>query len=177
MIGTFGGTIEVDDLIAAQRLHRAAADRRFLMLDLGLAVAGLALILAAHPSLLAILPIWGCSIGAMLVGAGVTTGVLQWVASKTLQPRFWKRLYAQQKSLHAPITCRFDDTGLALSTPLGQGHRPWSHYIRLRENDAVILLYHSDILFDLIPKRWFADPAMLQAFRTELSRHPFTARS
>jgi YcxB-like protein len=72
--------------------------------------------------------------------------------------------------MHEEFTYRVDDSGLYVSTPLGQAHRPWANFLRYRENDDLFLLYHSDVMFELLPKRWFADDTALNAFRTEVAR-------
>lgn len=64
-----------------------------------------------------------------------------------------RKTFRQQKSLHSPIHFSWSDAGLHARTCTVDGTTPWDHYVKWRENASTILLYHSDRLFQLIPKR------------------------
>lgn len=166
----FGGRLDAADFIAAQRLHLSAANRRFIKIDIALIVLGATIVISAHLKVIESIPTAYVSLGWMLLGSGIGLILLQWSVSRTLQPRAWRRIFAQQKAMHEEFTYRVDDSGLYVSTPLGQAHRPWENFLRYRENDALFLLYHSDVTFELLPKRWFADDTGLNAFSAEVAR-------
>lgn len=166
----FAGRLDAADFIAAQRLHLSAANRRFIKIDIALIALGATIIIAARLEAIELITTAYVSLGWMLFGSGIGLILLQWSASRMLQPRAWRRIFAQQKAMHEEFTYRADDSGLYVSTPLGQAHRPWANFLRYRENDDLFLLYHSDVMFELLPKRWFADDTALNAFRTEVAR-------
>ena len=69
----------------------------------------------------------------------------------------------------------WDADGLLAETPQSRVLVRWADYVKRRENDAVILLYHSDPLFQFLPKRAF-DAAQLASLRTFLDRVPSSRR-
>ncbi|WP_394408140.1 YcxB family protein [Roseateles sp. BYS78W] len=84
----------------------------------------------------------------------------------------WKvrRLYAQQRSLHQPFSVEIETAGLQFRTENGSGLLPWGNLYRWRESGKVFVLYQSDLLFSLIPKRCFESGAAQDEFRTTLAR-------
>ena len=64
-----------------------------------------------------------------------------------------RRLWKQQKALHSPIRMRIGDDGLDVQTEHGHARTPWDHLHRWKENNHLFLLYDSDNLFQMIPKR------------------------
>lgn len=154
-----------DDYVSAQTLHMRKWRRRQHAM-LGLCVlAGLPLAFTD----------WRMA-GLILIAAGVggTLGAL--VLHLRNLPRAWKKHYEQQKSLQKRFDYSWDAEGLHVSTPLARAFRPWSHFAARNEDDRSILLYHSDVMFELIPKHWFADAAALEAFRAQVSCLPLAAR-
>ncbi|HEY1136306.1 MAG TPA: YcxB family protein [Xanthomonadaceae bacterium] len=161
----FGGTLTADDFVAAQTLHmRKWRKRQYIVIGavmlLGVAIASFG---------------WRMA-GMVVMGAALGGFAGNVVLHARRLPGTWTRLFEQQKSLHERFTYSWDETGLTVSTPLGQAKRPWAHFIRHEEDAGSLLLYHSDAMFELIPKRWFDDGSTLDALRTEILRHPFAAR-
>ncbi|APP85749.1 YcxB family protein [Xanthomonas hortorum pv. vitians] len=148
-------TISLEDHLAAQRLHaRHTAKLLIVVLVVLLLIgAGLLQLIGA-----------GEIIGPMLIGAG--GGGLIGLALLHVWglPRKIKRLHAQQAALRHTYTFAWDETGLEITWADGRLRRPWSDYIRYRENEHV-LLYHNDRLFELFAPHWFADKAHYEAFR------------
>ncbi|MBN2499455.1 MAG: YcxB family protein [Anaerolineales bacterium] len=68
-------------------------------------------------------------------------------------PNRVKKVFAQQKELHAPIEMEITADALLTTNPYGHAERPWSLFIRWKEDDNVLLLYHSNALFTILPKR------------------------
>jgi hypothetical protein len=52
----------------------------------------------------------------------------------------------------------------------GQASRPWLDYVKSKEDNQVFLLYHSDVMFEIIPKSWFRSSEQVEAFRRLSSR-------
>jgi len=70
----------------------------------------------------------------------------------------WKtrRTYKQQKSLQREAKMTFDESGFSAANEFGSGITPWSDYVRWKENDHLFLLYISDPLYHMVPKRMFS---------------------
>ena len=73
----------------------------------------------------------------------------------------WKtrRVFNQQKALHRELVFKFDDSGISVTNENGQSTTPWDDYLRWKQNDQLALLYMSDCLYHMVPKRFFSDPA------------------
>ncbi|RLA46153.1 MAG: hypothetical protein DRR42_18690 [Gammaproteobacteria bacterium] len=84
----------------------------------------------------------------------------------------WKtrRIYKQQKSLQRELTFKFDDEGVSASNENAQSLTPWEDYLKWKHNDQLILLYFSDCMYHMVPKRLFADVADFDELR-ELLPH------
>lgn len=79
-------------------------------------------------------------------------------------PRRARKQFAQQKNLQRPIEFSWDEQALHWASANGNGQMPWSDYVKRRQNERIVLLYLSDALFQMIPKRCFDEPAQLQDF-------------
>jgi hypothetical protein len=55
------------------------------------------------------------------------------------------------------------------SNEYGQTKRPWANFIKWKENDQVISIYHSDVMMTVIPKRLFSNQEQINTLRTYLS--------
>ncbi len=149
-------TISLEDHLAAQRLHARQTAKLLIVILVVLLLIGAGLLQLIGA---------GEIIGPMLIGAG--GGGLIGLAVLHLWglPRKIKRLHAQQAALRHTYTFAWDETGLEITWADGRLRRPWSDYIRYRENERVLLLYHNDRLFELFAPHWFADQAHYDAFR------------
>lgn len=164
-------TISLEDHLAAQRLHARHDAKRLLVFLAVLLLIGAGLLHLSGASEI---------IGPVLIGGG-GGGLLGLVALHVWGlPRRIKRLHAQQASLRHTYTYAWDENGLEITWTDGHLRRPWSDYMRIRENDRVLLLYHNDRLFELFCPHWFADRAQFEAFRQlalRVGRHPRRSES
>ncbi len=76
-----------------------------------------------------------------------------------------RRIFKQQKAFHTPFTVLFNDDGIDSKSDLGDVNIPWSHIIRWKENDKLFLLYHSDVIFQFIPKRLILEDDIVNELR------------
>lgn len=83
-----------------------------------------------------------------------------------LLPRKSRRVYEQRKDLQRPCSFSASDAGLLSSAEGVTGLKPWSDYLKWKESDSTLLLYMSDHMYQIIPKRFFASAADLDAFRS-----------
>lgn len=154
------GMITADDYVAAQRLHlRKWRKRQYLILGI-LTAAGVIVMSIGH-----------FMIGVTLFGAGAGGSIVEIMQYKRTLPRIWRKLFEQQKSIQQSFHYRWDEVGLHVSTPLAQATRPWPHFIRRTEDTDTLLLYHSDAMFELIPKRWFENARLPEELEALLTRH------
>ncbi|MDL5365288.1 YcxB family protein [Xanthomonas sp. NCPPB 2654] len=156
------GIISVDDYLAAQRLHTRHQLRRALAVLVVALLVGLVLVLS--------LPSAATVFGALLIGAAGGGLIGLGVTRAWILPRKVRRLHAQQATLRHVVTYAWNEAEIEVSWSGGQARHPWADYVRCRENAQVLLLYHNDMLFELVPTSWFADAAQHEAFRRLASR-------
>ena len=100
---------------------------------------------------------------ATLAGIGGLLG--QWWEDRVGIPAKVQKLYIQYKGISDPITFGWDSEQIEGTSTSGHGKRNWRDYAHLKENDEVFLLYVTDQLWHLYPKRWFTAPEQLEEFR------------
>lgn len=84
------------------------------------------------------------------------------------------------KGIKCPFELEIADSGLNISNEFGYSNRPWGNFIKWKENRDILLLYHSDVLYSILPKRLFADPQQVDTIRAHLQRSkvpPASSRS
>ena len=79
------------------------------------------------------------------------------------------RIFRQQKSLNLPFSIEASSEAFCSFNETGTIAMPWSHFVKWKESGKLFLLYHSDVLFNLVPKRFFQSDAQLNEFRSYLS--------
>ena len=84
-------------------------------------------------------------------------------------PRRVRRIFSQQKNLQLPFESTVTDSGIDSTNANGKTHLPWSHVIRWKEGATVFIVYQSDLMFCIVPKRLFTHPEHLDAFRALLT--------
>jgi len=74
-----------------------------------------------------------------------------------LLPGRVRHIYGQQKELAEPFEYEITDAGLTVANKYGHSIRPWGNFAKWKENKNLLLLYHSDVLFTMIPRRFCTD--------------------
>lgn len=149
------GLISVQDFLRGQRLHRrpiAIGSHVFVAVLMVFGAA--ALFFAPSPHL-----------GLACLGAGIGGLIGELVTSQVYLPRKVRRLHAQQKDLASPFSYEWDEGHLTARGASGSARRPWSNYVKLKEDEHLFLLYHADNLFEMFPKSWFPTPEAMAEFR------------
>lgn len=82
-----------------------------------------------------------------------------------LVPRRVRRSYAQRKDLQQDISMTVTSDGLETRTERGYNLKPWDDYLTWKEGKSIFLLYFSDQLYQMIPKRFFSTSDDIDAFR------------
>jgi hypothetical protein len=75
-----------------------------------------------------------------------------------------RRIFDQQKSLHRAYSVSWDDSGLSLIDETGQSNIRWSDFIKYRGSHELVLLYQSDVMFNMLPKKAFSSDEQFQDF-------------
>ncbi|WEK04474.1 MAG: YcxB family protein [Candidatus Devosia phytovorans] len=70
-----------------------------------------------------------------------------------LIPTLARRNFRQQRSLHGDFGYAWTDDKLTVKTEYGSFDMPWSHFPGWTENDKILLLFESDRLYRVFPKR------------------------
>lgn len=153
--------LDVEDYRAAQLLHSQWTRKRFLAF-LGIALLG-ALLMALRQE-------WSLIVGGGLLGGVLGGAVGAEIVRRLVLPRRSRRVFAQQKNLQRPVTMHWDSEELRWSSADGSGKTCWVDFVKWRRNDRVLLLYHSDLLFQLLPMRAFTSEELWASFETELAR-------
>ena len=160
------GTIQLTDFLSAQRLHRKPSKKirvvYFVLFSFSVIAGSISLWL--HHFVL----------GSAFLGAAIG-GVIGESAVRYLYVPWWaRRIYRQQKNLHESFKYWWDIEQLSGESKSGRGQRPWKHYTKWKENEDVFLVYHSDVLFEMVPKKWFKEPNQLNNFREHLQKYIVT---
>jgi hypothetical protein len=99
--------------------------------------------------------ILGGTLGGIIAGGLTRYIYVPWRAS---------RIFDQQKSLHRAYSVSWDENGVMFKDETGQTIVKWSDYLKYKENEKFVLLYHSDIMFNMLPKKAFLIDENLQEF-------------
>ena len=79
-----------------------------------------------------------------------------------------RRLYGQHKALQSAFRMRVTEEGVFAETEHGQTMTPWSFVLKWKEGRRLFLIYHADVLFQMIPKRCIKSESDTEALRTLL---------
>lgn len=102
------------------------------------------------------LPDQPAGVGVVLAGCLLGALVFPRLMIRFYVPMRARRIYRQQKTLQQPINIAFETGGLRTAAPFGNSFIPWADFRKLREDKHVMLFYHSDALFQFVPKRFLA---------------------
>lgn len=167
------GQLEWQDYLKAQYLHMRPS-----RLGLGLMIGVLALFVLSLISLGILAALGGQGVQAWLFLLPVVflAGVGFYIY--VMLPWNVRRIFAQQKELAAPFEHEITETALNSTSQYGNSVRPWSSFHKWKENQDLLLLYLSDIVFVIIPKH-FCTPEQIEAIRGHLAQNgiPQTRRN
>ncbi|MBB6342906.1 hypothetical protein HNP49_003094 [Pseudomonas fluvialis] len=101
-----------------------------------------------------------------LFGGAVGCFIGHWIQRLYILKFKAKKIYKQQKFLHESFSYDWSPDGLLVTSDTSSCLTPWSHFVRWRENKDVVLLYHSDCLFQILPKSIFTSQESEQKLRS-----------
>jgi hypothetical protein len=156
------GNFTPDDLLAAQWVH--LRPRR------SLAVAGIVLLVVycVGVAMMFVAPIAPASpwvqwvMLAMLAYFPIVLGVMI--------PYRTRRSFRQRKDFQRETSYRASESGVSIENENLKGIKPWSDYLKWKEGRKVFLLYLSDNMFQIVPKRFFGTESELAGFRALLEK-------
>ena len=88
-----------------------------------------------------------------------------------LGKRLARKALDQQKTLQMRYRISWTDRGILIESEYGATRMPWGDFRKLRQDQNLILLYESDRLYRLIPKRCFT-AAQLADFQACMASAP-----
>lgn len=149
------GKISVIDYLQAQRLNRKSVAKWVNISATVISACGVAMLIAGSKHL-----------GVLTISAGAGGFLGEYVVAYIYLPYKVKKLHAQQKSLVNKITYSWDSQHIEAQSDIGSSKRPWNHYVKVKEDAHVFLLYHTDNMFEMVPKSWFPNSEAIDEFRT-----------
>jgi hypothetical protein len=163
------------DLLDAYRLHHCGVSGRALvLLVVYLLFAALALAwLNGHVDLRYL----GLTFAALAGTILVVVCILKFLLSAVYLPRYARKIFTQQKTLHGTIAVEWDDVAMNVSTASSTARIKWSDCHAYRRSNAVILIYLSDALFHFIPTRSFSTPVMRDDLMSAITGAPVPQRT
>ena len=141
-----------------------------------------------HPKILTrvilrILPYWGFFVALAVAwsvferGFGWQTSMLLPLAfavfalsSPLLLKRAQKAVYRKTTSLQGPRTMSADEQGLSFEGPNFSSQLKWPFFLKFAEDDNVFVIYQSNQIFHIIPKRQLY-PQQILDLREAFTRH------
>jgi hypothetical protein len=154
--------LEERDYLSAQALHRRWSKRKTIIVLLSVVGAGvLGVVLWCQGAQSIAGGVIGGLVGGTIGGSVVRYGYIPWKA---------KRVFRQQKSLQREFSLSWNADGAHVKDANGDYSSAWSDFVRWKENDRLFLLYLSDVMFYMIPKRAFSSQSQLGEFRAHLAR-------
>lgn len=113
-----------------------------------------------------LLPFWGIFLVFILMWSALQHGfswssnmiatlvvALLCLSIPLLIRRAQKKMYRRTANLHGRRTMATDETGVSFSGPAFSSRLEWSFFPRFVEDEKAFLLYQSDQVFNVIPKR------------------------
>lgn len=98
---------------------------------------------------------WQSAIQAIAIGllfAGLIVA-FSFALVKWQVPRQARRIFGQQKALHAPITISWNANDIEFEQPHFHGRHAWADFVKWGASADMLLLYQSDMVFNPIPGR------------------------
>lgn len=100
-------------------------------------------------------------LGGLVALAAAWALYLRWTA---------RRSFRQSKLVRDAAELSWDDSRLTTRSESGHSAIAWSDYVKWKENDQLYLVYISDHLYHVVPKRAFGTPELEASFRANLPR-------
>ncbi|MFD1940812.1 YcxB family protein [Paradevosia shaoguanensis] len=90
------------------------------------------------------------AIGAMLGLIGLSAWLV--IGYFALLPRQARKIYGQQKTMQHPVEASWNSEAYSAATAVASSTVPWGEYHGWSADETMILLMHSPVLFQMIPR-------------------------
>ncbi|PAW80158.1 MAG: hypothetical protein B9S32_02150 [Verrucomicrobia bacterium Tous-C9LFEB] len=80
-----------------------------------------------------------------------------YVGIRYYTPKVGRRVFIQQKDLQLEQTILLNDFGFSSSTNIGKAAFDWSYFVKWKCENDLLILYRSEVLAHILPKRFFKD--------------------
>jgi hypothetical protein len=173
----FTGQLKWTDYLNAQLLHMKPNKILRTINYVSFSVMGLVSIGGFYILYLYVIGEWHSSLGSILMIFlfPVIFAIVVPLYRFVLLPKLTKKIFNQQKELHAPFEMEITEVNLVASNEFGNSIRPWKNFIKWKENEELITLYHSDVMFTIIPKRLLTDPQQLEMLKSYITKNGIKA--
>lgn len=141
--------IEVSDYVQAQYLHlrpRPLIKWLGIFLIVLFVLVTLQQIIIPQGGRITILPYILIAVGFYLV---IIYGI--WLPYRT------KKIYKQQKTLQEPFESEISSDEFISTNSLGTARLRWKDFHKYKVGKDMILVYQSDLMFHMFPRRWFCE--------------------
>jgi hypothetical protein len=82
-----------------------------------------------------------------------------------------RRTFRQYKALSEPVSIEKRADGLYFKRQHGEGLLPWSHIVKWRRNETLVLLYPANNVFHMVPGHFFPSESDFEAFKALVQEH------
>jgi hypothetical protein len=96
-------------------------------------------------------------LGLSMAGMGLVVLLFLYSLSFLLLPRRAERLFRQQTSMHKLLRFAWSGKGCVQGSAHGEGTYVWSDLHRWSNGSSAVLIYHTDNLFFVLPRRALTD--------------------
>jgi hypothetical protein len=100
----------------------------------------------------------------ILIVSGLLLG-LNVLNDRVLLPRRARRFVSQQKSIQGEISIGWDAEGVVFIAKAGQSRTAWDDYFKWLENESVLVLFQSENLLNVLPKRCLTNDQVAEVRR------------
>jgi hypothetical protein len=159
----FAGQLTADDCIAANKLHMQKRGWKRVAWIVFWVFMGVGTLLAAD------ITVQDPSTGLPYLLLFLFIAALQLFLRLIYLPRRVRRVYAQQRNLQLAFETVCTESGIESTNANSSTRLPWNHLIRWKEGATLFVVYQSDLMFNIVPKRCFAQPEQVDAFRSLLT--------
>jgi hypothetical protein len=142
------GQITKEDYVHFQRLHMKQPAYVYVLVVVILA--------AVFSCYIATSPQWNSVVRIVsYLLPSLVFGVFIYIFYKHILPNQWMKSFEQNRELSLPFGMEIDESGITITTELGRSLRPWKHFVKWKEDEQMLLLYHADNMATILPKRMF----------------------
>jgi len=155
------GSISTEDYAAAIRLASRATGAARLLTPTMLLLLFLALVV--QPLIRGV---------SLFIPIGVLAAMVAAVLIlRTAPERAAKVAFRNSPMLGAPLQVAISEAGLSVKSQYGDSRLPWHVLPQRKRSDDLLLIYQSDMLFHVLPRRWFASDQQWEEFNRQVAEH------